>query len=42
LPWVQRHFEKVVLGIVVASLLPLAWESRHALLRLLRPGRGAQ
>ncbi|MFO0784515.1 MAG: VTT domain-containing protein [Phycisphaerales bacterium] len=26
LDWVQRHFEKVVIGIVVVSLLPLVWE----------------
>lgn len=26
LEFVQRHFEKVVLGIIIVSLLPLAWE----------------
>jgi membrane-associated protein len=26
LAWVQRHFEKVVLAIVVVSVMPLAWE----------------
>ena len=26
LEFVQRHFEKVVLGIIVVSLMPLAWE----------------
>ncbi|RLS46583.1 MAG: hypothetical protein DWH86_02500 [Planctomycetota bacterium] len=26
LEWVQRHFEKVVIGIVIASVLPIIWE----------------
>lgn len=40
LEWVQRHFEKVVLGIVVVSVLPLAWEARHAVAARLRAWRG--
>jgi membrane-associated protein len=39
LEWVQRHFSKVVLGIVVVSVLPLAWEARHAVLRMVLPSR---
>jgi len=26
LEWVQRHFEKVVIGIVIVSVLPIIWE----------------
>jgi membrane-associated protein len=26
LEFVQRHFEKVVLGIIVVSVMPLVWE----------------
>ncbi|MEI6475412.1 MAG: VTT domain-containing protein [Planctomycetota bacterium] len=26
LEWVQRHFEKVIIGIVIASVLPIIWE----------------
>lgn len=39
LEWVQRHFEKVVLGIVVVSVLPLAWEARHAIAGWIRGRR---
>ncbi len=31
LEWVQRHFEKVVLAIIVLSVMPLAWEWWKAL-----------
>jgi membrane-associated protein len=26
LEWVQRNFEKVVIGIVIVSVLPIVWE----------------
>jgi membrane-associated protein len=42
LPLVQKHFSKVVLGIIVVSVMPLAWEwwkVRRATLSA--PARGA-
>lgn len=44
LGWVQRHFEKVVLAIIVISVMPLAWEwwkaisARRAAREGARPG----
>ncbi len=42
LEWVQRHFEKVVLAIIVLSVMPLAWEWWRALAARRAAGPGAR
>jgi len=42
LEWVQRHFEKVVLAIIVLSVMPLAWEWWKALAARRAAGPGAR
>jgi membrane-associated protein len=42
LEWVQRHFSKVVLAIIVLSVMPLAWEWWKALAARRAAGPGAR
>lgn len=42
LEWVQRHFEKVVLAIIVLSVMPLAWEWWKAVAARKAAGPGAR
>jgi membrane-associated protein len=42
LEWVQRHFSKVVLAIIVLSIMPLAWEWWKALAARRAAGPGAR
>jgi len=36
LPWVKSNFKFIIVAIIFVSVLPMAWEMRHMLLRLFR------